>query len=100
MTFTVGGADEVGVPTSAPPAAASQAEGADDHRPRREVIAVGGGDDAVVRLQLAARWAEAFAPADGDSLPEILRRFRSAYNYIEAVHHGLEPPAMDEYAAG
>lgn len=58
---------------------------------RSERIGVGGGDDAVVRIQLAARWAETFAPETGDSLTGALRRFRQAFEYLDAVTHGIEP---------
>lgn len=67
----------------------------DGHRGER--IGVGGGDDAVSRIQLAARWAEAFAK-DGDSLGGMLRRFRLAYEYLDAVIHGVEPPELDSAA--
>ncbi|MDQ3809312.1 MAG: hypothetical protein M3336_03385, partial [Chloroflexota bacterium] len=46
---------------------------------RGERIGIGGGDDAVTRIQLAARWAEAYAPEGNDKLGHILRRFRLAY---------------------
>ena len=51
-------------------------------------------DDSVVRIQLAARWAESFGPTT-DSLGNILRRFRAAYEYLDAVTHGVEPPDLD-----
>jgi hypothetical protein len=66
---------------------------------RGDRIGVGGGDDSVSRIQLAARWAEAFA-APGDSLGGMLRRFRAAYEYLDAVIHGVEPPEMDSVAEG
>ena len=62
---------------------------------RHERIGVGGGDDSVARIQLAARWAEAYAPGAGDSLPHALRRFRTAFDYLDAVIHGVEPPNPD-----
>jgi hypothetical protein len=62
---------------------------------RSERIGVGGGDDGVARIQLAARWAEAFAPAYGDSLGNALKRFRTAYDYLDSVIHGVEPPHLD-----
>jgi hypothetical protein len=58
-------------------------------------ISVGGADDAVVRIQLAARWAESFAPDHGDSLRGALERFRQAYEYLDAVTHGIEPQALN-----
>ncbi len=72
----------------------------DDHEDRGqrgqrgERIGVGGGDDSVIRIQLAARWAESFGPST-DSLGNILRRFRAAYEYLDAVTHGVEPPDLD-----
>ena len=59
-------------------------------------IGIGGGDDAVVRIQLAARWSEAHAPDQGDSLAGLLKRFRVAYDYLDAVTHGVEPPEVEE----
>ena len=85
----------------------STGEGADarderdrqDHGRRGERIGVGGGDDSVTRIQLAARWAESYGPAT-DSLGGILRAFRTAYEYLDAVTHGVEPPDLpDELAA-
>jgi hypothetical protein len=60
-------------------------------------IGVGGGDDSVSRIQLAARWAEAYT-TDGDSLAAILRRFRAAYEYLDAVIHGVEPAELPSTA--
>jgi len=58
---------------------------------RPERIGIGGGDDAVTRIQLAARWAESFAPEHGDTLVASLKRFRLAYDYLDSVIHGVEP---------
>ncbi len=69
---------------------------ADGERGRGERIGVGGGDDSVTRIQLAGRWAEAFAPPQGDSLASALKRFRTAFEYVDAVIHGVEPPSPDE----
>ncbi len=71
----------------------------DDHagedRDRRgERIGIGGGDDSVTRIQLAARWAEAYSPKV-DSLGSVLKRFRGAYEYLDSVTHGVEPPDLD-----
>jgi hypothetical protein len=68
--------------------------GPDGEPGREQRIGVGGGDDSVSRIQLAARWAEAFA-TEGDSLGGMLRRFRAAYDYLDAVFHGVEPPDLD-----
>ena len=63
----------------------------DDRDRRGERIGVGAGDESVTRIQLAARWAESYGPA-ADSLGNILRRFRAAFEYLDAVTHGVEPP--------
>ncbi len=65
-----------------------------DRDRRGERIGIGGGDDSVTRIQLAARWAESYSP-EGDSLGKVLRRFRAAYDYLDAVIHGVEPPDLD-----
>jgi hypothetical protein len=64
---------------------------------RGDRIGIGGGDDSVSRIQLAARWAEAYT-TDGESLATILRRFRAAYEYLDAVIHGVDPPDLDSTA--
>jgi len=61
---------------------------------RGERIGIGGGDDSVTRIQLAARWAEAYGPSP-DSLGRILKRFRAAYEYLDAVTHGVEPTEVE-----
>jgi len=66
----------------------------EDRAGRGERISVGGGDDSVTRIQLAARWAEAFSPKV-DSLGGVLKRFRAAYEYLDSVTHGVEPPDLD-----
>ena len=58
---------------------------------RPELIGLGGSDESVVTLQLAARWAEKYGPEQGDSLEEVLRRFRRAYNYVNSVIKLVEP---------
>jgi hypothetical protein len=62
----------------------------EDHSRRPDRIGIGGGDDSVTRIQLAARWAESYGPHT-DSLGGILKRFRAAYEYLDAVIHGVEP---------
>jgi hypothetical protein len=59
--------------------------------PRSERIGVGGGDEIVAKLQLAARWAELYAPDAGDTMDEALTRFRRAYNYVDSVTKLIEP---------
>ena len=63
---------------------------------RGDKINVGAGDDTVARMQLAARWSEAFAPLTNDTLNAALLRFRVAYDYLDAVSHGVEPPAFED----
>lgn len=70
----------------------------DDRDRGGERIGVGGGDDSVTRIQLAARWAESYGPA-GDSLGGVLKRFRAAFEYLDAVTHGVEPPDLDRELA-
>jgi hypothetical protein len=65
----------------------------EDRSRRSERIGIGGGDDSVIRIQLAARWAEAYGP-DGDSLGAVLKRFRATYEYLDSVTHGVEPPEL------
>jgi hypothetical protein len=72
--------------------------GRDEQDRRGERISVGGGDDSVTRIQLAARWAETYAP-DSDTLGSVLKRFRAAYEYLDAVIHGVEPPDVEPAAA-
>jgi|SRR5579864_2861206 len=64
---------------------------------RVERIGVGGGDDSVSRIQLAARWAEAYA-GENDTLRGVLHRFRTAYDYLDAVIHGVEPAELNSEA--
>lgn len=75
----------------------AESSGAPDERAGRgDRIAVSSGDEAGLRLQLAARWAEAYAPEHGDSLVAALARFRRAYEYLDAVTHGVEPASLDQ----
>ena len=53
-------------------------------------IGVGSGDENVAKIQLAARWAEQYAP-DRDSLEAALQRFYRAYSYIDSVTHNVAP---------
>jgi len=54
-------------------------------------IGVGSGDENVAKIQLASRWAEAYAPATGDSLEEALRRFKRVYTYVDSVTKLVDP---------
>jgi hypothetical protein len=58
---------------------------------RTERIDVRNGDEHVAKVQLAARWAEMFAPARGDSPRAALDRLSRAYAYIDSVTHGVTP---------
>jgi hypothetical protein len=61
--------------------------------PANERIGVGGGDEIVAKLQLSARWAEQYGPNSGDTMDEVLARFRRAYRYIDSVTKLIEPEA-------
>ena len=41
-------------------------------------------------MQLAARWAERYSGAAED-IRDVLKRFRMAYSYVDAVTNGVEP---------
>jgi hypothetical protein len=58
---------------------------------RNESIGVGSGDENVAKIQLAARWAELYAPENGDGLDDALRRFKRAYMYLDSVTKLVEP---------
>ena len=66
----------------------------EDRDRRGERIGIGGSDDSVTRIQLAARWAETYSPRV-DSLGSALKRFRAAFEYLDSVTHGVEPPDLD-----
>src|SRR5713226_4396488 len=70
----------------------------EDRARRGERIGIGGGDDSVTRIQLAARWAETYGPRS-DSLGSVLKRFRAAFEYLDAVTHGVEPPDLEREVA-
>jgi hypothetical protein len=55
-----------------------------------ELIGVQAGDEAVAKLQLAARWAERYSGA-GEDMRDVLKRFRVAFAYVDAVTNGVEP---------
>ena len=86
--FPVGGTEVQPAPESPPSGdiGAASAPG--------QFISVGSGDEQVARIQLAARWAEAYAPAGGDSLEAALHRFQRAFSYIDSVIHDVEPDAL------
>jgi hypothetical protein len=79
---------------SSPPAGGEAREERRDQRDAQR-IGVGAGDDQIARIQLAARWSEAFAPDGGDTLQGMLRRFRAAFDYLDAVTHGVEPAELE-----
>lgn len=70
---------------------AAETEAVDRLAQARERIGVGGGDENVAKIQLAARWAEQYAPNGDDTLDEALRRFKRAFSYIDTVVKLLEP---------
>ena len=70
--------------------AADPVDDGDDHPERNEVIGVGGGDENVAKLQLAARWAEKFAEPN-DTLEAALKRFQRVYNYVDSVTKLVDP---------
>jgi hypothetical protein len=71
--------------------AADQEERDDRSGPRSDRVGIGGADEDVAKMQLATRWAELYAPDDGDTLELALRRFRRAYAYVDAVTKFTEP---------
>lgn len=74
-------------PAPTPPEEAKK----DDAAGRGDRIGVTAMDESVARVQLAARWAEAYAPTGDDSMDAALRRFQRAYVYLDSVMHGIEP---------
>ena len=58
---------------------------------RSEKIGVGSGDENVAKIQLAARWAEVYAPDSGDTLEDAIRRFKRVYHYVDSVTKLVEP---------
>jgi hypothetical protein len=58
--------------------------------PPSQVIDVRGPGERGARLQLAARWAERFAPREGDHERAALERFRTAHDYVDDVTHGID----------
>lgn len=73
------------------PLPATEAEDIERLAEARERIGVGGSDENVAKIQLAARWAEQYAPEPDASLEDTLRRFKRAYQYIDTVVKLLEP---------
>jgi hypothetical protein len=66
----------------------------DEARPaRQDVIEVRSESEKVAITQLAARWAEAFA-SEPDSPAARRERFRLAFEYLDAIVHGV-PPRSD-----
>ena len=58
---------------------------------QKDRIGVGSGDENVAKIQLAARWAEIYAPASGDTLEDAVRRFKRVYHYVDSVTKLVEP---------
>ena len=63
----------------------------DPHHPPPRVIDIRGPDERSARVQLAARWAERYAPPEGDHERAALERFRITHDYVDDVIHGIEP---------
>jgi hypothetical protein len=59
--------------------------------PASDLVSVSGPSEQIAILQLAARWAERYADPN-DDLHVMLRRFRLAYRFLDAVSDGMEPP--------
>lgn len=80
--------------TDLTPGVVARADDSDDDGrgagPDRQRIGVGGGDENVAKIQLAARWAEQYVEAD-DSLEAALARFKRAYMYIDSVTKLVDP---------
>ena len=58
-------------------------------------VDVRGSDERSVCVQLAARWAELYPPADGqDTRAAVSERFRLIHGFVDAVIHGIEPPPI------
>ena len=56
---------------------------------------VRGPEEREACVQLAARWAEMYTPAeDANKGAALLERFRIAQAFIDAVIHGIEPPGQ------
>ena len=59
-------------------------------RAELDLIGLTSPSETVAIYQLAARWAERYAQPQ-DDLRAMLERFRQAYEYLDAVSHGLDP---------
>ncbi len=53
------------------------------------VIDIRGPDERSAQLQLAARWAERYAPPVGDTERAARERFRLAHDYVDDVIRGI-----------
>ena len=58
------------------------------------MIDVRGPDERNAQLQLAARWAERYAPPAGDTERAARERFRITHDYVDDVIHGIEPKTI------
>ena len=58
------------------------------------VIDIRGPDEGSARVQLAARWAERYAPPEGDTERAARERFRITHDYVDDVIHGIEPKTI------
>ena len=57
----------------------------------RDTIAVRSDSERIALIQLAARWAERFGDPRTDTRGAVGERFRIAFDYLDAVIHGLKP---------
>ena len=63
-----------------------------DGTSRPDSIEVRSNDQTIALLQLAARWSEFFARQESNPQQAVRDYFRLAFNYLDAVVHGIEPP--------
>ena len=68
-------------------------------RAELDLIGLTSPSETVAIYQLAARWAERYAQPH-DDLRAMLERFRQAYEYLDAVSHGLEPTEQEAARPG
>ena len=59
--------------------------------PPPHAIDVRGPDERSAQVQLAARWAERYAPLEADNERAARKRFRITHDYVDDVIHGIKP---------
>lgn len=77
--------------TTPGPGARAETDAVEGASAANDRIGVGSGDENVAKIQLAARWAETYAPATGDTLEDALRRFRRVYGFVDSVTKLVDP---------